>query len=80
VRAYPRTKPSGAVIGAFDSVVLESDETFDRFVYSSLSESLGVLIDPVFAVNGDLLAGAMIFDLRACVDRESSAELGLLNH
>lgn len=58
---------SGAAVGALDSVVLKSDEAFDRFVYSSLSESIGVLIDPIFAIRGDLLAGAMIFDFRACL-------------
>jgi hypothetical protein len=63
---------SGADIGTFDSVVLNSDEEFDRFVYSSLSESIGILIDPIFSVDGDLLAGAMVFDLQACLAEKSS--------
>ena len=67
---------SGAAVKAFDSVVLDSDEAFDRFVYSSLSESIGILIDPIFAVDGDLLAGAMIFDYLACMDTEPVAECG----
>lgn len=64
---------SGAGIGTFDSVVLNSDEAFDRFVYSALSESIGVLIDPIFSVDRHLLAGAMVFDLQACLAEASSA-------
>jgi hypothetical protein len=48
---------SGAAVGAFDIVVLKSDEAFGRFARSSLSGSIGALIASIFAVDGYLLAG-----------------------
>lgn len=60
---------TGAVIGAFDSVVIDSDEQFDRFVYTSLSRGTSVVIDPIFAPNHDLIAGFFVNDRTSMLER-----------